>query len=164
MKISGENISNGINYLFDYEDIDSFEFMKDKKCTQTYAVCFYEGKMVVVYNGKKNTWGLVGGTIEEGETFEETLIREIKEESNMEVLKFSPIGYQKVTDTRNGDQFYQLRYVCTVKPYGEFISDPAGTITKIALINPADHKEYFDWLEIGDRIIQRAQELLPNLL
>jgi len=155
---------SGVKYLFEYEDIDSFELLKDKKCTQTYAVCFYEGKMVVVYNGKKDTWGFVGGTIEEGETFEETLVREIKEESNMEVLKCLPVGYQKVTNTNNGEVVYQLRYVCTAQPYGEFISDPAGTITKIALINPADHKKYFDWLEIGDRIIERALELLPSII
>jgi ADP-ribose pyrophosphatase YjhB (NUDIX family) len=154
---------SGTDYAFEYEDVDSFDFLKDEKCTQCYAVCFYEGKMVIVHNQEKDHWGLVGGSIEEGESFEETLKREIHEESNMEVISYLPVGYQKVTDTRDGTHFFQLRYVCTAKPYGPFVSDPAGTIDKIELINPKDHKKYFDWGEIGDRIIERAGELLTKL-
>ncbi|MBP6926365.1 MAG: NUDIX domain-containing protein [Candidatus Pacebacteria bacterium] len=154
----------GIDYVFEYEDVDSFDFLKDEKCTQCYAVCFFEGKMVIVHNQEKDHWGLVGGTIEKGESFEETLRREIQEESNMEMLSCLPVGYQKATDMRDGSYIIQLRYVCTAKPYGPFVSDPAGTIDKIALIDPKDHKKYFDWGEIGERIIERAGELLPKIV
>jgi ADP-ribose pyrophosphatase YjhB (NUDIX family) len=144
-------------------DADSFEHLPVEHCTQTYAVCFYDTKIVIVHNGKKKTWGLVGGTIEKGEIFEETLKREIREESNMDVLSFLPVGYQKVVDTRDESFFYQLRYVCIARPYGEFVSDPAGTITEIKLIDPKEYKQYFDWGDIGERIITRAIELLPKL-
>lgn len=154
---------SGTDYAFEYEDVDSFDFLKNEKCTQCYAVCFYESKMVIVHNAEKDHWGLVGGSIEKGESFEETLKREIQEESNMEVIAYLPVGYQKVTDTSDGSYFFQLRYVCTVKPYGPFVSDPADSIDKIALIDPKDHKKYFDWGEIGERIIERAGELLPKL-
>jgi hypothetical protein len=75
----------------------------------------------------------------------------------MEVLNYAPIGYQEV----HFDEkiFNQLRYVCKVKPYGAFESDPDGSITQIKLIDPKDYKQYFDWGEIGDRIINRAIEL-----
>lgn len=89
--------------------------------------------------------------------------REIQEESNMEVTSFLPIGYQKIIDTRDNSYAYQLRYVCTSKPYGEFVSDPAGKITEIKLIDLKDYKQYFDWGEIGERILKRAEELLPRL-
>ncbi|MEK7471174.1 MAG: NUDIX domain-containing protein [Patescibacteria group bacterium] len=108
--------------------------------------------------------GLIGGTIEKGESFEETLKREIQEESNMEVLSFLPVGYQKVIDTRDNSFVYQLRYVCTARPYGEFSSDPAEHVTEIKLIDPKDYKQYFDWGEIGERIIRRAEELLAKLI
>ena len=165
MKITSHYASySGTDYIFDYEDVDSFELLKDQKCTQCYAVCFYEDKMVIVHNAEKDHWGLIGGSIEDSETFEQTLKREIQEESNMEMISCLPVGYQKVTDSRDGSYFFQLRYVCTAKPLGPFISDPAGSIDKIELISPADYKKYFDWGEIGERIINRAQELLPQLL
>ncbi|MFA5932142.1 MAG: NUDIX domain-containing protein [Candidatus Paceibacterota bacterium] len=151
---------SGVDYIFEYSDADSFDDLNKTKCTQVYAVCFCNGKMVIVLNVHSKTWGLVGGTIEKGESFEETLKREIQEESNMEVVSFLPVGYQKVIDTRNSDVVYQLRYLCTAKPYGEFISDPAGHVTEIKLIDPKDYKQYFDWGEIGERIIRRAEELL----
>lgn len=154
---------SGVKYIFEYSEADSFDSLDKTKCTQTYGVCFYGDKIVIGYNGKKNTWGLIGGTIEKGEKFDETLKREIKEESNMEILSYLPIGYQKAKDTRDNSFVYQLRYVCLVKPYGPFVSDPAGSITKVKLINPKDYKQYFDWGEIGDRIIERAIELRGKL-
>ena len=153
----------GVRYVFEYSDADSFDDLDYAHCRQTYAVCLCDGKMVIGYGGHKQSWGLIGGTIEAGETFEQTLKREIQEESNMEVLKYKPVGYQKVTDTRDNSFFYQLRYVCTARPYGPFVSDPAGSVTKIALIDPAEYKTYFDWGKIGERIITRAFELKDTL-
>ncbi len=144
-----------------YEDADSFDHLLSQKVTQCYGVCFLNDKMVVVYSGKGNHRILPGGSIEKGETFEECLKREIQEESNMKVISFAPIGYQEVHF--EGDVFNQLRYVCIVEPYGEFIFDPDGSITEIKLIDPKDYKQYFDWGEIGERIIQRAIELKEKL-
>ena len=151
--------NSGVEYIFEYEDADSFEHLEYSRCRQVYGVCLCDGKMVIGLGGKKKAWGLIGGTIETGETFEQTLAREIQEESNMEVLKAVPVGYQKVTDTRDGSYFYQLRYVCTARPYGPFVSDPAGSVTEIKLIDPQKYKDYFDWGKIGERIVGRALEI-----
>ena len=107
--------------------------------------------------------GLIGGTIEKGETFEETFKREIQEESNMEVLSSIPVGYQKVIDTRDNSFIFQLRYVALVQPFGPFVSDPAGTIIEIKLVDQNEYKNYFNWGKTGDRIIQRALELKEKL-
>ena len=154
---------SGVSYVFEYFDADSFDHLEYNLCRQVYGVCFYNGQMVIGYGGQKQDWGLIGGTIEKGETFEQTLKREIQEESNMEVLKCLPVGYQKMTDTRNGSYVYQLRYVCIVRPYGKFVEDPAGAITEIKLIDPKDYKKYFDWGKIGENIISRALKLLKDL-
>jgi len=120
--------------------------------------------MVIVHNSKKDDWGLIGGTVEDDETIEETLIREIKEESNMKVLSYKPIGYQKVTDTRGIQKtFYQLRYFVIVEPYGPFESYPDITIDKIVEIDPSDYKKNFDWFEIGDAIIKKEVEFKYNI-
>lgn len=152
-----------VEYLMEYSDADSFDDLDYDKCRQVYGVCFCDDKMVIGYGGKKQNWGLIGGTIEPDETFEQTLKREIQEESNMEVLTALPIGYQKMTDTRDGSFVYQLRYACLARPHGPFVSDPAGSITEIKLIDPVEVKNYFDWGKIGDRIIARALELKGRL-
>lgn len=154
---------NGVEYIFEYSDADSFAHLDYSCCRQVYAVCLCDDKMVIGYGGHRNSWGLIGGKIEEGEDFEQTLTREIREESNMEVLKLLPVGYQKMTDTRDDSFIYQLRYVCTARPYGPFVSDPAGGITEIKLIDPKDYKQYFDWGKIGERIINRALELKSKI-
>ncbi len=160
--------SDNTKYLVEYCDADNFDDLPVDRVKQAYGVCFFEGKLLIGFGGMKKSWGLVGGSVEEGETYEQTLIREIKEESNTEVLSFLPIGYQKVTNIDNGKVIYQLRYVCKVKPYGEFVIDGGDGmsekgITEIKFIDPADYKKYFDWGEIGERIIKRAEELLEQI-
>lgn len=146
-------------YKLIWHDCDSFEELKGKKLHQSYGVCFYNNKLVTVNNNGK--WSLVGGHIENGETPEEALVREVQEETNMRVLKHTPIGYQEVINP-DGTIDYQLRSVCIVEPIGEFAKDPAGSVTEIKLIDPKDYKKYFDWGKIGDRIMERAAEILND--
>ena len=129
-----------------YYDLDSFDSLDYSKCQQVYG----------------ENWGLVGGHIENNENFDQTLAREIQEETNMRVLKSFPIGVQEVTGS-DRNTLLQLRYCAIVEPIGEFVCDPAGSITEIKLIDPKDYKKYFDWGEIGDRIIQRAIEIKNQL-
>ncbi|MFH1161947.1 MAG: hypothetical protein V1696_01595 [Candidatus Jorgensenbacteria bacterium] len=54
-----------------------------------------------------------------------------------------------------------------MEPIGEFVKDPAARpesgIEEIKLITPEKYKEYFDWGEIGERIICRAVEMKEKL-
>lgn len=163
--ISEEYIGNAkVKYIFEYYECDSFDHLSKESLRQCYSTAFCNEKMVIVHNGKKDTWGLVGGSVEKDEHPEETLIREIKEESNMKVIKSKPIGYQKVIDTRGiQESFYQLRYFTIVEKIGEFESDPDGSVDKILCIDPKDYKKYFDWGEIGDSIVNKGIEFKNNL-
>ena len=109
----------------------------------------------------KDGWILPGGGIEPGETPAEAIVREVKEESNMKVLYEECIGYQDAWDATNpeGQVGRDARYFCIVEPYGDFISDPDGDITEIKLIDPKDYKQYFDWGEVGERMMKRALEI-----
>jgi len=80
----------------------------------------------------------------------------------MRVLKYLPVGVQKVVNPDRSID-YQLRYAALVEPIGEFEADPDGDIQKIELIAPVDYKNYFDWGEIGDRIVTRALKLRESL-
>lgn len=152
---------DGGEYEVEYFQTDSFSDLEQSQITQAYGVCFSKDKMLIVYNGKKNHWGLPGGTAEAGEGYVTTLTREVMEESGYGVLKSTPIGYQVVSGL--GKNEIQLRFVCNVEKQSEFTHDPSGSITKIELINPKDYKRYFDWGEIGEAIIQRALELRGQL-
>src|SRR3989344_788066 len=83
------------------------------------------------------------------------------EETNMRVLKQRFIGYQDIFEPER--IVSQTRSVCLVEPYGPFISDPDGDITKIELIDPKDYKQYFDWGEIGEHVLVRALEIKNSL-
>lgn len=146
--------------VFDYtyfEDINPVENLKGIILQSVHGFCFYKDKFIVVYHNINGHWTVTGGGIEKGETIEEAVTREVHEESNMKVLHQELIGFIDVYD--KGKVVRQTRSFCIVEPYGDFVSDPDGDITEIKLIDPKDYKKYFDWGEIGDRIMERAIEL-----
>ena len=153
--VDGENITN----LYWYET-DDFLNMKDVK--QCYGICFdKDGKMLIVNNKEK--WFLPGGTPEKGETFEETLIREIDEEADVEIDNIKPLGYNKIEEIKNGKKsvFYQLRFVARVSKIKKQTIDPAtNTIFKRKFINPGDFLKYCLWGRPGEEMIKKA--LLVN--
>lgn len=157
-------IKNQIIYLnkkidLIYKDADSFDALPLEKCHQVHSLCFYKNKLVIGYEGNKKHWSLIGGTRESGENLEQTLVREIKEESNMQVMKYWPIGWQYVVQ----EDAYQIRYCCLVEPYGPFVSDPDEDIIKIQMINPNEFSKYFDWGNIGERLIERSLNLIDQI-
>ena len=143
-----------------YEGLNPTQNLEGKILEAVHGLCFYEGKLIVVYAENKGYWSLPGGGIEKGETCEEAAAREIHEETNMKVLHQEFIGFQ---DIYNPDGIVrQTRSFCIVEPYSDFISDPDGEITEIKLIDPKDFKQYIDWGKIGDRIMKRALEILKK--
>jgi 8-oxo-dGTP pyrophosphatase MutT (NUDIX family) len=148
----------GKAYHLKYSDVDSFDDLPLEKCRQIYGICFLEDKIVIGKN-EAGDYSLIGGTIEEGETLEEALEREVQEESNMLVLSWVPIGYQYIEE----EDIYQLRTVCLVDPIGPFISDPAGSVIGIETIDPSEFRKYIPWGEIGERIKERAVAKKPQL-
>ncbi|MEK7213713.1 MAG: NUDIX hydrolase [Patescibacteria group bacterium] len=144
-----------------YREDDPLKDLDDKFLQAVHGLCFYKDKLVVVYSARKGYWAPPGGGIEKGETYEEALIREIKEETNMKVLSHKFIGYQDIYEP---DRIVrQTRSVCIVEPYGPFTKDPDGDVTEIKLIDPVDYRKYFDWGEVGERIMKRAVELREEL-
>lgn len=144
-----------------YNDINGEADLGDRKIQGVHAYCFYQDKLVLVYSEKKGYWTPPGGGVESGETAREAVAREVKEETNMRVLKQRFIGVQDITEPTG--TISQTRSVCLVEPYGDFINDPYGDIDKIELIDPKDYKKYFDWGKIGDRIMERSLELKAQM-
>lgn len=144
-----------------YEDAEAIQDLGVRTIKAVHAYCFYRGKLVVVWAEDKQYWTLPGGGIEEGETIEEAVIREVEEESNMKVLKQVLLGVQDIFEGEN--IVSQTRSLCIVEPHGPFISDPDGDITEIKLVDPSDLKQYVDWGEIGDHLLERALKIVKKM-
>jgi 8-oxo-dGTP diphosphatase len=137
-----------------YKDIENENDFKGKNIAGAHMFCFCKDKLVIVYADSKGYWGPVGGGVEKGESVKNAVIREIKEETNMKVIKQRFIGYREIFEPER--IVCQVRAVCIVEPYGDFVNDPDGEVTEIKLIDPKDYKKYFDWGEIGARLMERA--------
>ena len=79
-----------------YKEEDPLLDLEGKTLQAVHAYCFYKDKLVVVYAENKKYWTPPGGGIEPGESTEEAVIREVKEETNMKVLSQKLIGYQDI--------------------------------------------------------------------
>ena len=137
-----------------YREDDPMKDLDGKILQGVHAFCFCGEKLVVVYAENKKYWTPPGGGIEPRETYEEAVVREVKEETNMKVVKQQLIGYQDIYEPNR--IIRQTRSVCIVEPVGEFILDPDGDVTEIKLIDPKDYKKYFDWGSVGDRLMEQA--------
>lgn len=147
------------NYVY-REGFDPMEGLEGKILQAVHGFCFYGDKLVLVYANDKGYWTFPGGSIEQGETYEEAVVREVKEESNMKVLHHELIGY---IDVYEKDRIIrQTRSLCIVEPYGDFISDPDGDISEIKLVDPKDYGQYVKWSEIGDHIVKKATEIFKK--
>lgn len=158
---------SGETAIFEYYESDTAEHLPEGSMSQVQITAFHGDKLLIVNNANKyDTYSLVGGTIEPGETPEECLPRELQEESNMRVITSKMIGYQKAINLTNPDTpiEYQLRYFAQVEPIGEFTPDcdPDGDVTELLEINPKDYKQYFDWGITSDEIMARAEKFLKE--
>ncbi len=85
-----------------------------------------------------NHWDLIGGHMEEGETPEEALIREVKEELDIDLKEFS---FYKKYECLTGDAYENIKYI-----YSGRINIPIEEITLLE----GDHARYFTREQIPD--------------
>ncbi len=58
-----------------------------------YGIAFQDRSFLMVFNPKRKGWEMPGGAVEDGESDEEAMVREFKEETG---LKFLPLASQVV--------------------------------------------------------------------
>lgn len=82
--------------------------IKIKHIIRTRAIIKKDGKILVLKE-KNNTFGLPGGRLNKGETIEKALIREIKEETGLEVKKYKMCYLGEVPESNSLVIFYVIK-------------------------------------------------------
>ena len=85
-----------------------------------------------------NHWDLIGGHVEEGETPEEALVREVKEELDIDLKEYS---FFKIYECLTGDAYENIKYIYTGK-----INIPIEEVTLLE----GERPQYFSREEIPD--------------
>lgn len=151
-----ENLDwKGVKHNLELYESDSIEDLGI--VTQTQAIPFVDDNRIVVYKHIDEYYGLPGGTVEEGESFEDALKREVKEESACEVLDYGLIGYIKDIQLPEEKIKYQLRYWAHVKLLDEPVNDPDGKALSREVININDAAEKLNWGERGKILLELAK-------
>jgi len=146
--------------------IKSSNIEKYNPITQVYGIIFNEKKEILVCREDENSrWLIPGGHPEEGETFEETLNREVLEEADVEVENIQPLGVFKVEFSNDPKKvIYQSRFVAKLKKLNPQTEDPSSKKTWERKFVPADKIfEYVKWGEAGDAMFKDAIELVNSI-
>ncbi|MGM5481706.1 MAG: NUDIX hydrolase [Nanobdellota archaeon] len=147
---------------FKFYDTDSHESFDN--ITQSYALCFNEKGHILIIRSKgfgSYNWTLPGGSIEEGETPEKTLHRELMEEADVELSNFVLLGGQVcyLLDLPEEKPMTQLRYVGIIKKLHPQTPDPDnGYVSERKFVSPERFIDYVDWGVVGEHLLKRAQE------
>jgi len=152
-------------FRFDIYPANTFDDLTNVK--QVYALVLNEerSKVLVVYN-KWGMWLLPGGGVEEDETLFDTLVREVKEETNrdIDIKTVKPLFYQESykKDTNGKWQFnrIEVRYTVEVENDLDFEYDPDnGDIVEAKWVEIKDLDKYLDW---GETVTMIQDILLEN--
>ena len=117
-----------------------------------------DNKVLMELRTDYNTWGFPGGSMELGESFEDTARRELKEETNLEIdeLKLKKIisGKETFREYPNGDKLYDVTAIFVVKKYH-------GNLK----INDKESKklEWFPINKIPENITEFTKKYIDNI-
>jgi ADP-ribose pyrophosphatase YjhB (NUDIX family) len=121
------------------------------------AIIFENGKMLVMHRNKYGSqyFTLVGGRVNEGESVEQALERELKEETGLEVASSRLVFYEGHPEPYNE----QYIYLCDVKPHGEL---KVQDYSEEAMMNRIDLNVHTPmWVELNafDKLSFRTPQL-----
>jgi ADP-ribose pyrophosphatase YjhB (NUDIX family) len=109
------------------------------------AIVIHEGKVLLIKRGKeplRGRWLVPGGTVELGETLEEAVVREVREETGLEVRPREIVLVFDRIDRREGRVVYHYVIVDYLCDYVAGIPRAASDAEDVALVSRADLPAY----------------------
>jgi len=129
------------------------------------AVIICNGKILLAKRGSepgKNKWSIPGGLVELGETVQETTVREVKEETNLEVQVRRLID---VVDNLEPDEKGRLRYHFVVLDFLVHLKEGslrAGSDVLDVRWVPLDEVEEYDLTKTFREFFERNRGMLQG--
>lgn len=133
--------------------------MKENKII-VHGIIKYKNKYLVTKRSKEETvykeyWDIPGGLANNGETPKRALIREVKEETNLEVIPTQIIHEDSNLDKEKNKIFIRLVYICKLKSNIEDIKLDTKEHTKYKLIENISELN-------NQKIVPFLKEILTN--
>lgn len=131
--------------MLEYRIVPESDFTGLSPITQSSGVCFDEQGRILLLKQEGKKWNIPGGTPEGNETPEETLRREVHEETTVRLGLCEPIAYQEVYE--DGVLIkYQVRFACLIDSIEPQKPDPdKGSIHERAFIEPRQVMDYIEY-------------------
>ncbi|MFO8069371.1 MAG: NUDIX hydrolase [Alkalibacterium sp.] len=126
------------------------------------AFVLNEENEVLLQQRPDETWGLPGGLMELGESFEETLIREVKEETNLIVKAYDFVdilsGKAFFVRLDNGDEYYSVTALYKITEFeGELNSHSDESLTlQYFPLNQVPEKMNVRWRQFLNIFIENS--------
>ena len=126
---------------------------------RVYALAFTgEGAILLVGDEDEEQWWLPGGGVEDGESDERALERELSEEAGAVVMERELLGYQRVDDSVAGVS-HQAFYWCRVTLPSSFV--PRFEVTRNLVVRPDQFLAHLSWADdpTAAHLLKLATEL-----
>jgi len=152
--------------FYDCEWSDDSNFEKLNRVLGVHGFVFNENNEIclVKYSKDKHWAPLGGGCEKEDKTFEDTFIREVKEEADLDLEEIKRVGSIHIIPRHNPkDEHYQLRFAARIKKINEQTTDPAkGEISQRIFVNKRDFCKFTGWEKDADMQINKALKKLEE--